>query len=118
MGDYREAHLPHDLIMVGDVKMDLRQRVVYMNAEQVALTRREFDMLCLLARHPGWAYTREQLLEAAWGLTAEANHHAVETMIYWLRRKLRHSASVRIQTMVGYGYRLVVMQDQKPVDEQ
>ena len=111
MEGQEETLQPKTLIKIGDTLLDLRQRSVTVNGNHVNLTRREFDMLCLMAKHPGWAYTKEQLLEAAWGNTADSNHHAVETMIYWLRRKLRSSANVKIQTLVGYGYRLNIEQD-------
>ena len=96
-----------NVIIIGDVSVDLRQRVVTISDQLVPFTRKEFDMLSFLARHPGWAFTKEQLLDAAWG-AAEANYHAVETMIYWIRRKIRPSQNVQIQTLIGYGYKLVV----------
>ena len=99
---------PHDQIVIGDVSIDLRQRVVHVGTTSVRFTRREFDMLHVLAKHPGWAYTKEQLLDAVWGHGMAANYHAVETMIYWIRRKLRISKTVKIHTLVGYGYKLVV----------
>lgn len=113
MDDSKDSLDSSDLIIVGDVRIDLRQRLVMVNNQCVALTRKEFDMLYTLARYPGWAYTKEQLLEAVWGSRTESNPHAVETMIYWLRKKLHMSAHLKIKTMVGYGYRLVVEQNQK-----
>ena len=66
MDHQNQAFLPDDLV-IGDVRISVRQRTVNVNTAQVAFTRREFDMLYLLAKHPGWAYTKEQLLGAAWG---------------------------------------------------
>jgi len=86
LDDSKDSLGLNDLIIVGDVCIDLRQRLITVNAQNVAFTRREFDMLHMLARHPGWAYTKEQLLDAVWGSIAEGNQHAVETMIYWLRK--------------------------------
>ena len=96
------------LILIGDLSIDLRQRTVSVAAQPIHLSRKEFDMLSVLAKHPGWAYTKGQLLDAVWGSMADANEHAVETMIYWLRKKTRISQKVKIQTLVGYGYKLVV----------
>ncbi len=98
----------NNVIIVGDVSVDLRQRVVSVSDQVVHLTRKEFDMLSFLARYPGWAFTKDQLLDAAWGTAVDANYHAVETMIYWIRRKIRTSRNVRIQTLVGYGYKLII----------
>ncbi len=87
-------------IEVGDVNIDVRQRVVIVASKPEKFTRREFDMLCHLAMHPGWAFTKEQLLDAVCGNTTDANYHAVETMIYWIRKKIRSSSNVQIHTMV------------------
>ena len=95
-------------IVIGDVTIDFYQRTVTVDAQYIGFTRREFEMLCLMAKHPGRAYSKEQLLDAAWGNTTDANYHAVETMIYWIRRKLRASKTVQIHTLVGFGYKLVV----------
>lgn len=95
------------LILVGDISVDLRQRTVSVADQLIHLSRKEFDMLSVLAKHPGWAYTKEQLLEVVWGSASDANEHAVETMIYWIRRKIQTSQEVKIQTLVGYGYKLV-----------
>ena len=77
-------HQPFDqqmILTVGDMAIDTRQRSVFVAAERVDLTKREFDMLLFLAHHPGWAFTKDQLLEAVWLNPMDANHRAVENRV-------------------------------------
>src|SRR5215207_2898884 len=53
----------------GDVTIDPAARRVFVRGEEVALTQREFDLLLFLARHPGQAFTRTQLMDAVWQYT-------------------------------------------------
>ena len=73
------------------------------------LTTKEFDVLYFLASHPGWAFTKGQVYEAVWGEECFCNHHAVENIIYQLRRKMDKNASNTqfIQTLIGYGYKFI-----------
>lgn len=73
----------------------------------VALTRTEYAILGLLARHPGRAVSRETILDAVWGYTNRPNTRTVETHLWRLRKKLgdRADESRWIQTGPG-GYRL------------
>lgn len=72
------------------------------------MTALAFDMLLFLAHHPGWAFTKDQLLEAVWLNPMDANHRAVENLIYWIRKKTSCSQSVRIKAVFGYGFKLLV----------
>ena len=85
------------------VVIDTAARQVRIDARPVTVTRREFDLLEHLVRHPGIAFTRRQLLEAAWGHTFSGDR-TVDVHIRRLRAKLGpHSGP--ITTIHGYGYR-------------
>lgn len=71
----------------------------------VQLTRTEFRILHLLARRPGWVFTRNQILEAAQGDDSSVTTRAVDVHIVALRRKLGPSGDL-IETIRGVGYRL------------
>jgi two-component system phosphate regulon response regulator PhoB len=71
----------------------------------VQLTRTEFRILHLLARHPGWVFTRNQILEAAQGDDASVTTRAVDVHMVALRRKLGPRGDL-IETIRGVGYRL------------
>ena len=71
----------------------------------VQLTLTEFRILYLLARRPGWVFTRNQILEAVQGDDASVTTRAVDVHIVALRRKLGASGDL-IETIRGVGYRL------------
>src|SRR4029453_13060757 len=50
----------------GDLRIDLAGRRVFVDGEEAALTQREFDLLAFLARHPGCAFSRNELMDAVW----------------------------------------------------
>jgi two-component system phosphate regulon response regulator PhoB len=72
--------------------------------KSVDLTFTEFGVLHLLARRPGWVFTRNQILDAARGHDALATDRAVDVQIVGLRKKLG-SAGKYIETVRGVGYR-------------
>ncbi|GAA2894614.1 response regulator transcription factor [Nonomuraea rubra] len=59
-----------DVVNVGDVRIDLESRQVTVAGEPVTLTRREFDLLAMLAREPGVVRGREEILDEIWGRPA------------------------------------------------
>jgi len=69
------------------------------------LTRTEFDLLCLLLRNPGRAFSRTYLLDAVWGEHYVAGDRSVDNAILRLRRKLGDLGEA-IETVWGVGYRL------------
>ena len=78
---------------------------VLLDGDAVELTRTEFDMLHLLLRNPGRAFSRSYLLDAVWGETYITGDRSVDNAILRLRRKLG-SLGERIETVWGVGYRL------------
>lgn len=94
-------------INFGDLFIDVSKRKVTLNGERVNLTRLEFDLLHLLASHPGKTYTREQLLNLLWGYQFSGYEHTVNSHINRLRRKIEPELSnpKYILTTWGVGYR-------------
>ncbi|BBM83756.1 response regulator [Candidatus Uabimicrobium amorphum] len=78
---------------------------VLVNNSPVELTLTEFRILHFLACHPGWVYTRNQILDAAKGEDYIVTDRSVDVQIASLRKKLG-SASKYIETVRGIGYRL------------
>ncbi len=72
--------------------------------EPLPLSRREFDLLALLVRHPGRTFTRGFLLDRAWGPDYDGLDRAVDTQMVRLRRKLGGFGQ-RIEAVWGPGYR-------------
>jgi two-component system, OmpR family, response regulator ResD len=75
--------------------------------EAVQLTVREFDLLLFLARHPGQAFSREQLMDAVWGYTFYSDTSTVTVHMRRLRAKVELDPSEPhwLQTVWGVGYR-------------
>ena len=95
-------------ITFGAVVIDPGGRSVRVDGEEVALSAREFDLLCLLARSPGRAFSRAEILERVWGWGFEGTARTVDNFILVLRQKLEADpANPRhIKTVRQVGYRL------------
>jgi DNA-binding response OmpR family regulator len=92
-------------LRAGPVTIDLATRQVHVDGEPVALTRKEFDVLALLAQRPGVVYRREQIISEVWRTSWEGTGRTLEVHVASLRSKLRLPAL--IETVRGVGYRLV-----------
>jgi|RhiMethySRZTD1v2_1073278.scaffolds.fasta_scaffold16308_7 DNA-binding response OmpR family regulator len=85
--------------------LDLPQRQVRVDAREVALTRKEFDLLVELVRQRGRVLTRERLLETVWGYDFPGETRTVDVHVRRLRQKLGEPVDARLETVVGVGYR-------------
>ncbi len=95
-------------IRLGDVVIDPARREVTVAGKSVRLRTKEFDVLLAFAEHPGIVLSREQLLNLAWGYDFYGQTRTVDVHVAHLRKRLATSASVRIETVTGVGYKLVV----------
>jgi len=96
-----------DPIRYDGLVVDPARREVIVNGEEVNLTAKEFDLLYLLASHPGRVFSRNYLLDRLWGDTYSGFERTVDTHIQRLRRKLGGSGSMadHIVTLWGVGYK-------------
>ncbi len=94
-------------IDVGDLHIDPQTRLVTVGGAELALTAKEFDMLDWLARHPRQVFSRDQLLEAVWGLSDYIDPSTVTVHIRRLREKIEIDPSnpVHLLTVWGVGYK-------------
>nr|WP_187361091.1 response regulator transcription factor [Phytoactinopolyspora mesophila] len=91
-------------IRVGEVRIDLASREVRAGHTHVSLTKKEFDVVALLARHPGVALPRERILREVWQTNWRGLGRSLEVHVGSIRRKLgSHDV---IETVRGVGYRL------------
>ena len=95
-------------IRVGGLVVDLARHQVTADGATVDLTPREFRLLAVLARSPGRAFARSELVERAFGTDSEALERTVDVHVVNLRRKLEPDPAhpVWIETVYGVGYRL------------
>ena len=68
----------------------------------------QFDLLLTLAMEPGIVFTRERLLDLVWGYDFYGETRTVDVHIAHLRKRISGSRSVKIETVTGVGYKLVV----------
>lgn len=92
-----------------DICIDEIARKVTLNNKRIELTPKEFDLLLLLAKHPGKAFTRKQLLQKVWDITFDGYEHTVTAHINRLRIKIEPDINNPdyILTAWGVGYRFV-----------
>ena len=81
------------------------KHVVKTGDEEVSLTLKEFELLCLLISSEGRVFTRAQLLESVWGYSCEVETRTVDMHVKTLRAKLGPAAGC-IRTVRGVGYKI------------
>lgn len=92
---------------LNDLVIDPARREVTVNNQLVEMRAQEFELLLTFAEHKGLVLSREQLLDKAWGYDYYGQSRTVDVHVGHLRRKLAES-NVRIETVTGVGYKLVV----------
>ena len=93
-------------ILLGDLTVDPVRREVRVADMSLDLRTQEFVLLLILVSHPGRVFTREQLLQQAWGFDFYGQTRTVDVHIAHLRKKLSISP-ITIETVTGIGYKLV-----------
>lgn len=99
--------LQQETVRVGDLELDLRRKQLCLKGEIIHLTRSEFLLLEILAKHPGQPLSREQLLEKLHGVVFDGVDRSVDSHIKNLRRKIEPDPAdpIYIQTVYGFGYK-------------
>ncbi|MDQ2902696.1 MAG: response regulator transcription factor [Ktedonobacteraceae bacterium] len=94
-------------IVYGPLRINVADRVVTLNGAQIDLTPKEYELIFLLASHPGRAFSREFLLQHLWGYDYDGYDRTVDTHMTRLRKKLGPLGE-KIVTVWGVGYRLAL----------
>lgn len=97
-----------EIIRRGDLSIDLDRRMVCRGDEELHLTRKEHDVLAVLARHIGRVVTHERIIAAAWRGEEDARVEYLRIVIRNLRQKIEAPGAVGsvIANELGVGYRL------------
>lgn len=93
------------VIQAGGIRIDVERHQVRVDTVDADLTATEFDVLLFLARHRGWVFTRDQIIDAVKGTDYPVTDRSVDVQIVGLRRKLGPAATM-IETVRGVGYRM------------
>ncbi|MFD1544757.1 response regulator transcription factor [Nonomuraea guangzhouensis] len=108
----RAGSAPGAVVRVGALVIEPEARRVTMRGRAVEVTRREFDLLEVLARNAGIVLSRSVLLERVWGYDFEVTGNAVDTFVGYLRRKLEADGEPRmLHTVRGVGF---VLREARP----
>lgn len=101
-----EEKVSAKLIFEG-MEIDVSRRLIYRDKREVKLTFIEFEILYLLARNPGRAFSKEQLYDIVWKEPYSGDYNIVMSHIRNIREKIEDNPSktVYIQTVWGVGYR-------------
>jgi len=105
----RRPATPDVVLSVGDITLDPRSHGARRGERDLGLTRREFELLHLLMRHPNEVLDRARLHEDVWGYTFDPGTNIADVFVGYLRRKLEAGGEPRVlQTVRGIGFILQV----------
>jgi DNA-binding response OmpR family regulator len=99
-----------EVIEVDGLRIDAASREVTLDGTAIQLRAKEFELLSAFAQHKGTVLDRERLLRMVWGADYYGDTRTIDVHVAWLREKLSGS-NVKIQTVWGVGYKLVVESD-------
>ena len=100
-----DATLP-PVVDLGRVQVDLAGHRLLRDGDALPIKPKAFELLAFLLRHPGQAFTRDQLLEHVWGYDYAGETRTVDVHVHWLRSTLEDDAAAPrfIHTVPGVGY--------------
>ncbi len=98
---------PFELLVSGDLVIDLSARKATTGNYLLNLSHREFDLLAFLVRNQGKVFSRDVLLENIWGYNWIGDVRTVDVHIRWLREKIEPNPTIPryLITVRGYGYK-------------
>jgi len=100
-----ESKHPSNIIVADDITINLQQKIIQRQTQNINLTPREFHILVRLCQHPGEIVSKQELLQQIWGTNSETTTNVVEVFVNLLRNKIdRPFNKNSIKTKIGYGY--------------
>ena len=90
---------------LGELFVSPKRHVVKVDGEEVSLTNKEFELLCLLLEHQGMAMTRDAIMDGVWGQEFSRENRTLDVHVRTLRTKLG-PAGHYIETVRGVGYKM------------
>ena len=98
-----EEPLKEDVVNAGDLMIDLEKKIVFIKGEKVVFSKKEFEVLSLLATHPGQIFSREDLISELWKDAPYVLERTVDVHIARIRSKLGECKNY-LTNRSGYGY--------------
>jgi DNA-binding response OmpR family regulator len=100
------AERPPAMVDLGRVQVDLAGHRLLRDGQMLPVKPKAFELLSFLLRHPGQAFTRDQLLEQVWGYDYGGETRTVDVHVHWLRSQIEEDPAhpVFLHTVRGVGY--------------
>ncbi len=102
---YVSAKTSETKIVIGDLRIDLAERRVFIAEADLHLTKTEYALLAELARHLDAIVTHDELITLVWGAEYRGSNHYLHTYLGRLRKKLGEYGEL-LETVPGMGYNL------------
>lgn len=101
---YNESSVDSSPLLISPYLINEDRRMVMYQEQEIDLTSKEFDLLMLFCKHPRQALSRDQILSLIWGEGYYGSDRVVDDLIRRLRKKM---PQFRVETIYGYGYRMI-----------
>lgn len=96
---------PAEKIVIDDLEIDTRTKMVKRDGDPIVLTAKEFNLLYYLAKNSGIILSRAKILDNVWNINFDMNTNVVDVYINYLRKKIDHPYEHKlIHTIKGLGY--------------
>jgi len=102
---YSEPNIPATKVQIGELRIDLDARRVFIGEEDLHLTRTEYAILAVLAQHMDAIVTHDELIVQVWGPEYRGSNHYLHNYLGRLRKKLGDYGKL-LETVPGMGYNL------------
>ncbi len=104
----RRGVMSEDKMISGKLTIDFSGRAVFIDGKRVPMTPKECELLFVLARNNGKAFSRQELLDKVWGFDYYGDDRTVDTHIKMLRKSLGDEFRDKIVTVRGMGYKAML----------
>lgn len=102
----KQADTPSHILHIGSLIMDRERFFVSYQNKNIILAKKEFDLLELLAMHPGRVFLRDEILSKVWGSDVIVGDRTIDVHVRKIRKKMQDNV---IQTIKGVGYKLEIL---------
>jgi DNA-binding response OmpR family regulator len=103
----RPSNLIGPKLKVGDIEIDMGNKVVYRAKKELRFTKREYALIEYLAHNKNRTLSKEQIVNHVWSFDSDILPNTVEVFIRAIRKKLNDTDGKIIETVRGFGYRMV-----------
>lgn len=102
-----QPQIKSDVLKFGDLVIDLDDKKIFVDTQEINLTPKEFKLLTILATANGRVLSKQQIADQLWDYHIETTHNTIEVYINFLRNKIDKPFNTQyIQTKIGFGYYL------------